>query len=340
MTINPRGKVRPCCMFDNKDLDYTIEETAKWQAHFADLYERSLSDEWMPECRECMHEERDTGKSLRVHSLEDYDNLETQGLKYWDLKISNTCNLMCRMCSPNDSSTWYQAAKNNPVEWAQHITDSMSDKLTWHDTHLPYVKEQLYDADVVKFTGGEPMLVKHVKQVIQHLIDTETSYGVSLRLTTNATVEYDAWWQSLTKYFKEVRISMSIDGYGKRFEYQRAGAKWEDVKRNALIVRDQQEHNNFFCNISYTPTAINAAITDKTREWAKSEDIFFHHGVEVYNPKYMSYASLDEKLRSRYNVNSDTPFDPAQLQKLKTQMSYIDKIYGTDFKTECPEFFE
>jgi MoaA/NifB/PqqE/SkfB family radical SAM enzyme len=329
-------------MFDSDDLDYTIDEEHLWRPAFDKFYEKSLSDEWMPECIDCMEEEQEPdSRSLRVESLQKYDNADTHGLKYWDLKISNTCNLMCRMCGPNDSSTWMKNAKANPVfDWPEHVKESLTAKLSWHDTFLETVKDSLWDIDVLKFTGGEPMLVKHVKEVIQHLIDQGASKSVSLRLTTNATVVYDEWWQNLVHEFKNVCVSMSIDGYGKRFEYQRAGASWEQVEKNAKLISKQQKHKNFFCNIAYTPTSINAAITDQTRAWAEENNLYFHKGVVVHKPTYMGYASLDYPLRTRYNIQSDVPYDPAQFEILKKQMSYIDKVYNTDFKTECPEFFD
>ena len=338
MSITPSGNAKPCCQYQDKNT-HNINEVDKWQPKFAKLFDQSLSNEWLPGCSECKRSEEETGHSIRTESLQRYDDSTSPGLKFWDLKISNTCNLMCRMCGPSDSSTWAQNVKNNNVAWTSEVIEAAGRSHTWHNTFLPVVKQQLTDIDVIKFTGGEPMLVKHVKEVIQHLIDTNISKSTTLKITTNATVEYDYWWQELVQHFKYIMINLSIDGIGSRFEYQRAGSNWKEVERNILLINKQKQHPNFECAIGYTSTSINAAVTAKTQQWAEDNNVTFYRAIEVCEPDYLTYASLDYHLREEYNIVSDTVFDPLQLEKLKTQMAFIDSIYGTDFKTECPEFF-
>ena len=344
ITINPRGKVRPCCVFDNKDIDMTIDEEDKWKPYFEQKdKEMAASDAWIPECNECELEERALGRSLRTRSFEDYERKQSPGRGYWDLKITNTCNLWCRMCSGGDSTTWVQHVKNNPdEEWAKHLVGHDKVRLTWHDTFLPKVKEQIIHADIVKFTGGEPMLVKHVKDVINHLIDTEFSYGIRLLLTTNVTQPWTGWWEEIIPKFKKITVTMSIDGIGERFEYQRQGASWAEAEANALHMQSlRSKYENFVCNINYTNTAINAACKAETEAWAKKHKITWNEGgVEVYHPYYMSYRSLPDHLRERFGVKGNFPFDPKMLEQLKKQMAIQDKIAGTDFASVCPEFFE
>lgn len=337
ITVNARGKVRPCCSFESKNAnDYYFHETDKWQEQFALLNKKSQNT-WLPQCYECKEKEERGSESLRQQSNKLYSN--THGIKYWDLKISNTCNLMCRMCSSGDSSTWQKNVNNNPqFDWYDTI---LNDKNSWHDTDLPKVKELLYDIDVLKFTGGEPMLVKHVKDVINHVIDIEACYNTTLVLTTNATVPFVGWWEELISKFKHVHITCSIDGIGSRYEYIRAGANWNEVEKNVMhLLKLSKNNSNFSLKADCVLQALNASIMQDIDTWAKSLDLNIGYSVEVTDPPYMSYASLDESLRKRYNVKSRYTFDPKMLQQLKRQMSYIDEIYGTDFKTECPEFFE
>ena len=339
ITINPRGKVRPCCSFQNKNLvDYTIDQKELWRKQFDDFYESSL-DNWLPECLECMENEQRGFESLRTQANRRYDNNYTYGLKYWDLKISNTCNLMCRMCSPGDSSIWHTTLKNNPqFDWHETPTSS---KNSWHDTDLPFVKEQLYDAELIKFTGGEPMLVKHVKQVIDYLIEIGVSENVELLMTTNATVPFVDYWQDLITKFKRITITCSIDAVGSRYEYIRAGANWDQVNNNVQhMLNLSHKHDNFHVNVYTTSTVLNASNRDAINNWVDSINIPHTYSIEVVHPYFMSYSSLNENLRTRFGVNSRYDFNPEHLEMLKKQMNYIDHIYGTDFETECPEFFK
>ena len=339
ITINPRGKVRPCCSFQNKNLkDYTIDQYDLWRKQFDDFYDASLSD-WLPECLECQENEQRGFYSLRLQANNKYQHREVYGLKYWDLKISNTCNLMCRMCSPGDSSIWNATLKNNlDLDWHEMPTSS---KNSWHDTDLPFVKEQLHDAELIKFTGGEPMLVKHVKEVINYLIEIGVSENVELLMTTNATISFSNYWEDLISKFKSITITCSIDAVGSRYEYIRAGANWQEVNTNVQhMVSLSKKYNNFNVNVYTTCTALNASNRSAIDNWIKTIGIDHTYSIEVVHPYFMSYSSLDDTLRQRYNVNSRYDFNVNHLSMLKKQMSYIDEIYGTDFKTECPEFFE
>ena len=346
MVVNPRGRVRPCCLFQDGGSGLDFDKKANWEFAF-DAYERKMSKGWIPECEECRLEENDTGFSLRKMANERYGSPDTVGRRYWDLEISNTFNLTCRMCSPGDSSSWLQLIKNNlnhipESEWEDHLQGHIGKDLSWHNTLLPGVKEEILGADVVKFTGGEPMLVKHVKEVIQHLIDTEFSYGTELFITTNCTVPFTGWWESIIDKFKLVRITLSIDGTNEAFEYQRAGASSKQVNDNATIFyKLKNKYDNLIVNLNYTNTALNFKCKDDTEKWAKERGFGWNSGgVEIANPKYLSYASVDYPIRKRYNIKSHYAFDPNQLAILKKQMFLLDKVLDTDFKELYPEFFE
>ncbi len=344
LTINPRGKVRPCCVYDNGDIDFKIDQEEIWRPYFQQQGKEMESGGWIPECEECKLEEDTLGRSLRTRSIDLFDNRnDVRGIAYWDLKISNTCNLWCRMCSGGDSSTWIQQVKQNPNEkWAKHLLGHDEYRNTWHDTFLPSVKEKIIHAETVKFTGGEPMLVKHVKEVIQHLVDTEFSYNIELLLTTNGTVPFTGWWQDIIPKFKFVNVTLSIDGIGERFEYQRANASWEEVAYNSRVLAKKMKiYPNLFVGMNYTNTAINAACKKDTEIWAQENNIYFNEGgVEVLYPEYMGYKSLSNDLRERFGVKGYHDFDPKMLVMLKKQMAIMDKIQGTSFEKTCPEFFE
>ena len=82
-----------------------------------------------------------------------------------------------------------------------------------------------------QFAGGEPLLLPHHFEMLQKAIDLGHSKKITLRYNTNATQcpehVFDLW-----KEFALVHLDLSIDDIGSRFEYQRNGAKWQDVQQN------------------------------------------------------------------------------------------------------------
>ena len=346
IAISPNGNIRPCCHIDFvKQEDGGIIDWDKlhisnyhsqiWKEEFNRL-EKIQETDWLPECRQCKRSEVLEKDSPRLKYNEMYENVN--GIVYWDLKISNTCNLMCRMCGPGSSSIWKQNIKNS--EYLNSVVHNF-DTHNWHSSHLDFIKKEIVNAHTIKFTGGEPMLVKHVKEVINYLIEIGVSKNINLKFITNATVPFTSYWQNVFTQFKSIKVDVTIDGTGSRFEYIRAGANWDQVNANVQsMLKFASKHENINVAGGGTLQALNASVMNETQVWAESIGLDFDWGSEIFDPDFMTFASLNENLRNRYNIESETPFDPKKLEQLKKYMYAIDKIYGTDFKVACPEFFE
>ena len=338
ITIGPIGNVRPCCMYMNDDIEQRYNEDG-WRAKFDELYEESLT-KWLPNCYECKAEEDRGGNSLRMDANKWFEG--TEGIQYWDLKLHNTCNLTCVMCNPISSSKWQKLVNENPEEDFLRVVKSEAKiKTGWHKDILPLMMEQLYDTKYLKFTGGEPFLIPHVRKIIKRLYDEEVSPAVRLSIITNGTVPIDSEMLKMLLSFKDVVFLVSIDGIEDRFEYIRQGAEWKQVEANLKKFKEiEVNNNNFHLNINYLPMSINAAQNESAEAWAKDLKVSFSKSVEIYRPKYLTYASLSVKLRDRYNITSVHEYDEEQYNQLLKHMAIKDKLLGTDFKSACPEFFE
>lgn len=347
ITITTNGSIRPCCLFEkqySKDYNYEwryLDQTV-WRRDFDNLYQKSLDDEWLPECVECKIEEEISGHSLRIEANRLFSDLPP-ALRYWDLKINNTCNLMCRMCSPNDSSIWKVKSLNNfQNDWDSTIIQSnkSNKKIGWHKELLPEVISELRYAEVIKFTGGEPMLIPQVKKILKWCVDEGISKNVILKITTNCTIDPDDEWIQLFKEFKETKINMSCDGIGKYYEYIRAGSNWENVEKNMLkIAKAQDNYKNIKSCVVFLPMSINAVCEKDLVAWCERNFIKFDRAPECRWPKYLSYATLSTELRKKYNITTTTEFKKDLLPELFKQMSLIDKLYNTNFEAMYPEFF-
>ena len=338
VTIGPIGNVRPCCMYMNTDIEQRYNEPG-WREKFDELYEASL-DKWLPNCYECKAEEDRGRTSLRQQANEWFEG--TEGIQYWDLKLHNTCNLTCVMCNPISSSKWQKLVNENPEEdWMRVVKKEATMKTGWHKDILPEMMEQLYDTKYLKFTGGEPLMIPHVRKIIKKLYEDEVSPAVRLSIITNGTFLLDDEMLKMILSFKDVVFLVSIDGIEERFEYIRQGANWKEVESNLKQFKQIEVNNsNFHLNINYLPMSINAAQNDSATAWAKSNNISLSKSVEIYRPKYLTYASLNVKLRQRYNISSLYEYDENMYKELLKQMAIKDKLLGTDFKSACPEFFE
>jgi MoaA/NifB/PqqE/SkfB family radical SAM enzyme len=344
MTIGPGGQVRPCCSYTHADTN-NIEQRYNepgWREKFDELYEESLT-KWLPNCYECKAQEDRGGVSLRQESNERFKDATPGEIHYWDLKLHNTCNLTCVMCNPLSSSKWQTMVNANPNEdWHKLVKVESKMKTGWHKDILPEILSSLYDTKYLKFTGGEPLMIPHVRKIITQLYEDEVSPSVKLSIITNGTIPLDAELLKMLLTFKQVIFLVSIDGIEDKFEYIRAGANWKEVEAN-LIKFKQIEINypdKFHLNINYLPMSINASQNEAAEKWAKDLKIKFSKSVEIFRPHYLTYAGLNNKLRKRYNIKTHHKYDENIFKELLKHMDMKDRLQGTDFRSACPEFFE
>jgi MoaA/NifB/PqqE/SkfB family radical SAM enzyme len=83
----------------------------------------------------------------------------------------------------------------------------------------------------IAFTGGEPMLMPEVEEVVDYLIADGRAPTMSIALATNGT-RVDVALIEKMKRFREVMLYVSIDGVGPLFDYIRPPARWERVSAN------------------------------------------------------------------------------------------------------------
>jgi sulfatase maturation enzyme AslB (radical SAM superfamily) len=76
-------------------------------------------------------------------------------------------------------------------------------------------------------TGGEPMLIKHYYELLDHLQD---NIDLNLQIYTNASVYNPVFVEKMLRF--NTILTLSIDGVGATAEAQRVGTDWAVVKEN------------------------------------------------------------------------------------------------------------
>lgn len=104
----------------------------------------------------------------------------------------------------------------------------------WYAQKSAIVKEMLKhprDLRELHFSGGEPFMHKTVEEMIDYLIDKEATKDILLKFNTNCTVVPDRMVEKL-KRFEQIFLALSIDAYGKYWEYIRYPGKWKSMVHN------------------------------------------------------------------------------------------------------------
>lgn len=255
LSLDVDGSSRPCCKFAHASADspYQLDNLRDasleqvWNGGAMQQLRRDFRAGVRPdECRACWDEEAAGLRSFRqtylddrgIVSRPDYDDLTPAQPVAFDLKLSNTCNLKCRICGPVASSAWLseEIAHGRPgSEVTEHLRANksyfQSNKLTQVPGNRELLLEWAEHVEHVEMTGGEPMLSRENRDVIELLVEHGRPEQVTLLLTTNATIIDDRILDNLHR-FRSVVISLSIDDIGERLEYERGPLEWDQVRTN------------------------------------------------------------------------------------------------------------
>lgn len=206
----------------NETLDFN-------HSTFKKIRSQMLAGEKLRHCVNCYQSEADGTESARQRSFED---IETSGQMdyllqqienhknnqpvtpgWYDLRISNNCNLACQMCSHLYSSTWAQdiGLDNQHLGFEPNIN----------------MNSQAYKIQLV---GGEPFMIRKFAKMLQQVKNPNCEIVVN----TNGTIITDPLMQQL-KRFNKVHITVSLDGYKELNEKIRRYSKWDTVDKNIKI---------------------------------------------------------------------------------------------------------
>jgi len=227
------GDIRVCCLWDRDkpENDKTLLEYFNSEK-LQDIRSRFLKGERPSECHRCWKMEDSGGRSKR--QLDnwlfeawhvDYNNIEEAKLITFGVEPGNKCNLACRICNSQYSSTWAQF-EDGPVAEYKWIDEDSSE--FWDD--IIEISENL---KYIRFMGGEPLLEKSHRKLLKYLIDKNLSQHISLHYNTNGTVYADFLFDYWDKFYN-VELSFSIDNLNKKFEYERFGVPWSKVMENMI----------------------------------------------------------------------------------------------------------
>ena len=270
----PDGKAMPCCFWDaqwKRDdygniNDYDSVEDLMNHPNFKELRKQFLSGERHHGCHRCYQHE-DEGRprnSMRTWFNETFiseksyssvanttdDGTIDPNIVYLDIRYGNICNLKCRMCGYELSSTWHDElitlhdqngkSRSNPdhqINKPKFIHVDAYDKI---EPYLNYVEE-------IYFAGGEPTLYPEHLKMLDKLLELGRT-DVKLKYNTNlSSLSYkgrdlvEVWSK-----FDKVSIGASIDAMQDTVEYIRTNLNWNKFEQNFDRIANGTNAINIF----------------------------------------------------------------------------------------------
>jgi len=321
MHLWPAGTTYPCCMSD-PDLPIGDTQTQSLQEiwngeQLRTIRQNMLANKPSPECRRCYELEENNMWTLRNSSNANfkhhYDKViatDKDGyagevnMAYMDIRFSNLCNLKCRSCGPQFSSSWFEDHKaTNGDPGHPKILKVRDDMLNFMDELEPL----LTSVERVYWAGGEPLITEEHYRILDYWI-AQGMHGVKMDYTTNFThmrfkkkTIFDYW-----NAFKNVRVAASLDANHARGEYLRKNMDWTQVVQNRRDMIEQCPQVYF--ELTPTVSVYNVLnLPDFHKEWVE-EGLLEPANIRInilLDPTYMRLQILPEKIKDQVRRRYD-----------------------------------
>jgi radical SAM protein with 4Fe4S-binding SPASM domain len=320
MHMWPAGYTYPCCMSDpdlpiGNTQDQSLQEI--WNGEqLRNIRLNMLQDKPSKECRRCYELEESGMSTLRTGSLVNYpkhwdkvNSTQEDGsagdvnLAYMDIRFSNLCNLKCRSCGPQFSSSWFEDHKQmyGKLDHPKilKVRDDMKNFMDELDPLLASV-ERVY------WAGGEPLITDEHYKILDKWIEMGKR-DVAMDYTTNFTqmrfkkkTAFEYW-----NAFDSVRVAASLDANHSRGEYLRKNMDWGIVVQNRKDMIEQCPQVYF--ELTPTVSVYNVLnLPDFHKEWIE-EGLLQPENIRInilLDPTYMRLQILPpwikDRVRSRY----------------------------------------
>ena len=255
VTVSPTGRFQLCCeaqwtetIGTEKNKVADVDSIEDWfnSDYLNNVRQSMMNGQQLKECVTCYKNESIYGMSARTDTNKRYEGaVDEKSIKKIDLKLGNKCNLKCKMCFPYASSElwkewkelgWNSTEKdpNNDTSW-KYFDGYFEEDYAWpkNKSNIDKIKEAAIKTKLIHVTGGEPTLNPEFFQLLKYCIDKDVAKDIVLEVTTNATKIHPKFFD-MVKEFKQLILTISMDGTGKTYEYVRYPAKYDVVYNNIL----------------------------------------------------------------------------------------------------------
>jgi len=218
-------------------------------------------------------------------------------ITYLELRLGNFCNLKCRSCNAESSTSWvddyyklkdkvnlpsgYDNLKQLGVDydWVENL-----------DVYLDLLNNGL-NIDELHISGGEPFLVDKHSYLLDLLIEKDIAKNIYVTYITNGNYKFERITPILDKlhHFKEVKLNFSLDDIFERNDYVRSLSKFQLVIDN---IRKYTEKYDFSFAVIQTIHAFNFLYLEELHLYLEKEGLYKKDGsgiIEVIRDNYVNY---------------------------------------------------
>ena len=297
----------------------TLEDI--WDSEFyKDIRRKMLDGEHISLCEQCYHDDNIAGHENLIYPIEDVfqpapitqskrwsltygqefvndykdiiqyadDNNGHMGEhlpQRYEMRLSNKCNLACRMCSPENSSLFAKEIVNNKElftwtdvkKWEKYLPGKL--ELDENPELIDSIIKALPNMHFLELLGGEPTLHNGIWKVIQAAVDTGHASHIIIDGHTNLQ-KLEEWQIELLTQFKRIKLGISIDAYKEENHYIRWPANWDIIEEKMKLLSKLKKENSWI-RVHSVLQFFNAPTFYKLCQWV--DEINTEHDLGLYH---------------------------------------------------------
>ena len=335
-----------CCL---RGTRFTIDITQNfWNNNdFNVLREINKKNNWDAGCENCKKLESVGEVSLRTgmndkFGIGDYSSV---GPKRIDLMFDISCNLACRTCGVDASTMWQRHLKEHNL-----YNDRIYSPRYYNEVITALKQLDLSQLEMLVFCGGETLLGQASWEVAEWLADNvpNAKQQLTLCFQTNGTQPILEKNYDLIDRFHLVKLYISLDGVGNRFNYLRWPADWNQVVDNIMHIRDTAPSNTMFL-IEETISIFNLYYLNELDAWVKNNFITNREGDVINHTQHFAggifgiqnctqqYVDHVRGTNSAGLISTHWKENLLGVQEMLKEIHKFDQLRGESFAKTFPE---
>jgi len=368
----PNANYAPCCMSERAILqdsgepyktgEHTMQEVfdSKWMDNLRASLANGIKH---VNCVRCWNEEKTGRDSKRIRDSREYLTSarqvdKTLTIRMLDLKLGNLCNLKCRICNPWSSSNWieeWHSVRASTEPKTEFVKSFAVMRKTWNPDQPIWdsVEKVLPNLEHMNITGGEPLMIENMWNMLQQSVDGGYAPNQSLQYNTNGSVIPTVAQWELWSHFKEVDVQFSVDDINDRHHYQRHPSEWKNVK---ATIEEFKKRSFIKLSTNATVSNFNIYYLDEV-----TDEIMNNIGTSIwYNilhgPSELSVAALSPEIKEilikklsnviEYNPDIEPVLgliasapDPEKIKLFLQRAAEHDAYRNESFEQTFPEWY-
>ena len=319
LSTGTNGRVKLCCRADDS-IGNIRENSLKdiWNSSvMKEIRQKMFNNERVDMCQVCWELEDVGATSLRQMKNTQFKKLFSLhidklrpdfsmpfNIPVIELKLSNLCNLRCRMCHPGNSTSWlkdwdtvYDIYTANEMSYFREPDHRTKMNFFNKDTFFQNIKRLGPHLNVLEFAGGEPLMDPLHWRVLEDV--SPWSENIQLKYSTNLSKLEMGRFNALKEWskFKSLDLSISVDGYPELNDYIRTDLNTKDLFDNIKKVKNEMDSLTITMRAALCLSVYNVLRLPECYDWITKTLEICVHGNYVKHPSFLNVQTLPPEIK-------------------------------------------